>query len=79
MPLFNNSWSTPVSWKENNEGLVGLLCARRFTAFGLADGKAAWWVDGIGYQACATPIVASDRLVVLLSGPVVRWSRVKPN
>src|SRR4051794_8502358 len=56
MPQYNNSWATPVLWKENGKGLIGLSCAGRFTAFALADGKEAWWVDGLSYQACSTPV-----------------------
>ena len=39
MPIYNNSYSTPVLWKEDGKGRVGLVCAGRFTAFDLADGK----------------------------------------
>jgi outer membrane protein assembly factor BamB len=68
MPIYNNSYSTPVSWKEDGKGFVGMVCAKRFTAFDLADGKEAWWINGTGYQACSTPIVAGDRLVIAAAG-----------
>jgi len=48
MPVYNNSYSTPVLWQEESKGFVGLTCAGRFTAFTLADGKEAWWLDGLG-------------------------------
>jgi outer membrane protein assembly factor BamB len=68
LPIYNNSYSTPVVWKENGQGRVGLMCAGRFTAFDLADGKDVWWVDGVGFQACSTPIVAGDRLIIAAAG-----------
>jgi outer membrane protein assembly factor BamB len=68
MPDYNNSWATPVSWKENDKGLVGMVCAKRFTAFDLAEGKEAWWVNAVGYQACSTPVVAPDSLVIAAAG-----------
>ena len=68
MPDYNNSYATPVSWKENGKGVVGMACAKRFTAFDLAEGKEAWWVDGLGYQACSTPVVAPDSLIIAAAG-----------
>ena len=68
MPLFNNSFSTPVCWKESGQSFVGLACARRFSAFDAAGGKEAWWVDGIGFQACSTPVALDDRLVIAAAG-----------
>jgi outer membrane protein assembly factor BamB len=68
MPLFHNSYSTPVVWQESGEGLVGLACAQRFTAFTLGDGKEAWWVNGLGFQACSTPVAVGDRLVIAAAG-----------
>jgi outer membrane protein assembly factor BamB len=68
MPAFNISYSTPVYWKEDSKGCVGLCCADRFTAFRLADGKEAWWVDGLGYEACSTPVAAEDRLIIAVAG-----------
>jgi outer membrane protein assembly factor BamB len=68
MPEYNNSYSTPVWWKENGSGLVGMACAARFTAFDLADGKEAWWVDGLGRQACSTPVAVRDGLVITVAG-----------
>ncbi len=52
MPVYNDTYSTPVIWKENGKGFVGMACATRFTAFDSAEGKEAWWVDGLGYQVC---------------------------
>jgi hypothetical protein len=47
---------------------LGLMGATRFTAFRLADGKEAWWVDGLTIQACSTPVVAGDRLIISAAG-----------
>jgi outer membrane protein assembly factor BamB len=68
MPAYNDSYSTPVTWKENGKGFVGMVCATRFTAFDLAEGKEAWWINGLGYQACSTPVVARDNLVIATAG-----------
>ena len=68
MPVYNNSYSTPVSWTEDGQGVVGLECADRFTAFHLADGTEAWWVNGVAFQACSTPVLARDRLVIAAAG-----------
>jgi outer membrane protein assembly factor BamB len=78
MPVYNNSYSTPVSWKEDGKGFVGMVCAKRFTAFSLADGKEAWWVDGTGYQACSTPVVAGDRLIIAAAGVQGEVSNMTP-
>jgi len=78
MPVYNNSYSTPVSWKEDGKGCVGMVCARRFTAFDLADGKEIWWVNGTGYQACSTPVVAGDNLVIAAAGVQGEVSNMTP-
>jgi outer membrane protein assembly factor BamB len=68
MPIFNNSYATPIFWQEEGQGFVGLVCAQRFTAFAQADGKEAWWVNGLGFQACSTPVGAGDRLIIATAG-----------
>jgi outer membrane protein assembly factor BamB len=68
MPAFNMSYSTPVYWKETDKGCVGLCCADRFTAWRLADGKEAWWVAGLGYEACSTPVASGERLIIGVAG-----------
>jgi outer membrane protein assembly factor BamB len=78
MPDYNLSYSTPMTWKEGDRSCVGLACAMRFTAFGLADGKAAWWVEGLGYQACSTPVVVRDRLVLAVAGVQGEVSNITP-
>lgn len=78
MPDYNNSYSTPVTWKEGNDGCVGMACARRFTAFRLGDGKETWWLDGLAYEACSTPVAAGDRLVVAVAGVQGEISNVTP-
>jgi hypothetical protein len=44
------------------------MCVPRFTAFRLSDGKEAWWVGGLSFQACSTPVVAGDRLIISAAG-----------
>jgi outer membrane protein assembly factor BamB len=78
MPDFNNSYSTPVCWKEAGKGFVGMMCAERFTAFDLEDGKEAWWVDGLGHQACSTPIAVLDSLVIAAAGVQGESSNMTP-
>jgi len=78
MPIYNNGYSTPVTWKEDGNGFVGMACATRFSAFHLSDGKEAWWVNDIGYQACSTPVVAGDRLVVTAAGVLGDASNITP-
>jgi outer membrane protein assembly factor BamB len=68
MPVYNNSYATLVAWKENGRDFAGMVCARRFTAFDLADGQEAWWVDGIAFQACSTPVVVRDTLLITAAG-----------
>jgi outer membrane protein assembly factor BamB len=78
MPEYNNSYGSPAAWKENGKGFVGLTCSTRFTAFDAADGKEAWWVDGIGFQACGTPIVAGEKLIVSAAGALGEPSNTAP-
>lgn len=68
LPDYNLSYSTPVVWKEGDKNFVGLTCNTRFSAFSLADGKETWWVNDIGFQACSTPVVSGDRLIVSAAG-----------
>jgi outer membrane protein assembly factor BamB len=78
MPLYNNSYATPVSWRENGKHMIGLPCAERFTAFDLADGKEAWWIDGIGYQVCSTPVAVPDSLIIAVAGVQGEVSNITP-
>lgn len=68
MPLYNNSYGTPVIWKEEGKAYAGLACATRFSAFRVSDGKEMWWVNDIGFQACSTPVSVGDRLVISSAG-----------
>ncbi len=68
LPIFNNSYSTPLVWWEDGAALVGLACAQRFAAFAVAGGQESWWVNGLGFQACSTPVAAGDRLVIATAG-----------
>lgn len=68
MPEYNNTYSTPIYWKEDSRGCAGLMCASRFTAFRLADGKEVWWVGDLSLEACSTPVLAGDRLIISAAG-----------
>jgi hypothetical protein len=55
-----------------------MLCAQRFTAFDLAEGKEAWWVNGIAYETCSTPVVAQDTLLITAAGMQGEASNMTP-
>ncbi len=78
MPEYNESYSTPISWKENGKCLVGMACAGRFTAFDLAHREEAWWVSGVAHQACSTPVAAGDRLIIAAAGVFGEPSNMTP-
>lgn len=61
-------WSTPVVWTDANGPCVGLAVENRFLAFNLADGKQLWWVGGLGQEACATPVIVGDRVLLSMAG-----------
>jgi outer membrane protein assembly factor BamB len=67
-PIHNKSWSTPIVWSEGEARRVGLPAAGRFSAYDLASGQEAWWVDGVGNQVCATPVVEGDKIVISSAG-----------
>jgi outer membrane protein assembly factor BamB len=67
-PLFNQGWSTPIVWQEGDALRVGVTAVGRFTAYDLSDGKEIWWVNGVGNQVCATPVVADDLIVISSAG-----------
>jgi outer membrane protein assembly factor BamB len=67
-PLHNQGWSTPVNWREGDLGRVGMAAVGRFSAYDLADGQEVWWVDGVGNQVCATPVVKDDLIVITSAG-----------
>jgi outer membrane protein assembly factor BamB len=78
LPMYNNSYATPVHWKENGQDMAGMSCAGRFTAFQVADGKEAWWVDGLGYQACSTPVADGEKLYIAAAGVQGELSNMTP-
>ena len=65
-PKFNYGYSTPVSWAEDAQTVIGVLNGGRFTAFNLKDGSERWWVNGLPMQTVATPVVADG--MVFLNG-----------
>lgn len=78
MPKFNNSYSTPVVWTENGKSFAGLACGSRFSAYQLSDGTETWWVNDIGLQACSTPVVAGDKLLICAAGVQGEPSNITP-
>lgn len=68
VPRQNNTYATPIAWTERGRGFVGLCRAGEFTAYTIADGKAAWWVGELGQAACSTPVLASDRIILSTAG-----------
>ncbi|HAM72276.1 MAG TPA: hypothetical protein DCM86_11590 [Verrucomicrobiales bacterium] len=67
-PLFNEGWSTPVTWKEGAEPMVGVLNAQRFSARRLSDGSEKWFIPGLPNQTCATPAVGEGMLILTGAG-----------
>ncbi|MEY4938536.1 MAG: hypothetical protein RIQ93_271 [Verrucomicrobiota bacterium] len=78
MPVHNNTYSTPVTWQENGQSFVGLACAARFTAFRVGDGQESWWINEIGYQACSTPVVLGDRILIAAAGVQGEAANITP-
>jgi outer membrane protein assembly factor BamB len=67
-PIHNKTWSTPIVWSEGESRRVGLPATARFSAYDLASGQEVWWVDGIGNQVCATPVIDGDQIVITSAG-----------
>jgi outer membrane protein assembly factor BamB len=67
-PLFNDGWSTPVVWREQNGERVGILNAGRFTAHDLKTGQERWWIQRAPNQICATPAVGNGFLYLTGTG-----------
>jgi outer membrane protein assembly factor BamB len=67
-PEFNGGWATPLTWKEGQDILVGVLNRGRFTAHSLDDGKERWWLVDLPMQTCATPVAGDGLLFLSASG-----------
>lgn len=67
-PVFNEGWSSPISWREGGEAVVGVLNASRFTVRRLKDGSEKWWIAGLPNQTCATPSLQADLLILTGTG-----------
>jgi outer membrane protein assembly factor BamB len=67
-PEFNGGWTTPVTWREGEETLVGVLNPSRFTAHSLRDGSERWWIKDLPWQTCSTPAVGDGVLFLSASG-----------
>jgi len=78
LPIHNNSYATPVTWQEPSGGFVGMVCGARFAAFRLSDGQETWWINELGRQACSTPIVLGDRLLLATAGVQGEAANITP-
>lgn len=67
-PPNGRAYATPVLWRHGDRDQILLLGGSRLAAFGLADGKELWWVDGVPRQACGTPILVDDRVFLSATG-----------
>jgi outer membrane protein assembly factor BamB len=67
-PEWNGGWSSPITWKEGGETLVGVLNPGRFTAHSLRDGSERWWIGDLPRQTCATPVVGDGVLYLAATG-----------
>jgi outer membrane protein assembly factor BamB len=64
-PPGGGSHSTPMVWRHDGGEDLMVLGTGRLAALNPSDGQTRWWVNGWGFVAITTPIVAGD---VLLAG-----------
>jgi outer membrane protein assembly factor BamB len=67
-PLFNDGWATPIAWKENGSGRVGVFTMDGFLAHDVRTGTNVWRLSGTPPQACATPAVGNGMLYFSAAG-----------
>jgi outer membrane protein assembly factor BamB len=67
-PLRSMGWATPVRWKDENGDCVGMAFGEQFSAYRLSDGKELWYVTGLGAEACATPVIAGNHVLLSSAG-----------
>lgn len=67
-PEAHGGWTTPLTWNEGPDALVGVLNPGRFTAHDLADGRPRWWMSGLPAGTCATPVAGEGSLYLSASG-----------
>jgi outer membrane protein assembly factor BamB len=67
-PLRQMGWATPVRWSDANGESMGLVSGGQFTAYRVADGKELWSVNKLGAEACATPVVTGDQILLSTAG-----------
>ena len=65
--LFNRSYGTPVVWKVEGRSLVVAVGSGLATAYDLADGKPAFFVQGASCVANPTPVVGDDGTLYIAS------------
>jgi outer membrane protein assembly factor BamB len=61
LPRGREGYATPVVWHHDGVDEVIIHTMQRVAAYSLKDGAERWWV-GVMSNACATPVVAKDRL-----------------
>lgn len=67
-PLRQMGWGTPVAWKDAKGEVFGVPFGGQFSAYRVADGNELWSVKGLGAEACATPVVIGDRVLLSSAG-----------
>lgn len=67
-PLHSMGWATPVSWKDRHGSCVGVAFGGQFSAYQVSDGKELWWLTGLGAEACATPVVVGETILLSSAG-----------
>lgn len=67
-PLRTMGWATPVTWRDHDTSCVGVAFGGQFSAYRIKDGKELWWVTGLGAEACATPVVIGETILLSSAG-----------
>ena len=60
-PLFGDSWSTPVIWRQNGRQEIVTVGTNRIAAY-TGDGVERWWVSGLGDQPIHVAVPGADLL-----------------
>lgn len=66
--VFNDGWATPITWKENGCGRVGVFTMDGFLAHDLRTGTNVWRLSGTPPQASGTPAVGNGMLYFSAAG-----------
>lgn len=65
---FNDGWATPITWKENGSGRVGVFTMDGFLAHDVRTGTNVWRLSGTPPQASGTPAVGNGMLYFSAAG-----------